>query len=303
MAIINFERNFIFIHPRRSGGSSLFFALLKYCSSRDLISDDTIVDYIGLSSLASEFKKDNGKSLSTDKRAFQILKEAAEKPTNAAIDSTSDKLAFQILKESEEKTIKKLKLKKKFNFRGYINFFASFIKIIPFAKSIFKFNNPPNFNLPKFLENDVNLYSHIPVSKVKKIVGDKFFENAFKFTIIRNPYDQILSFYFAYHKNKNFKQFIKNESSYFFNKESELVFLKNQLPYNKIIRYENLENDLTDLSEFLKLPENLFEVFKNLNIHKVKKDYSLIDYDSQEIIYKNAYKFFKEFNYSKNIKL
>ena len=57
MAIVNFERNFIFIHPRRSGGSSLLFALLKYCNSRDLISDDLIEENLtNLSKSMSFFK-------------------------------------------------------------------------------------------------------------------------------------------------------------------------------------------------------------------------------------------------------
>ena len=64
----------------------------------------------------------------------------------------------------------------------------------------------------------------------------------------------------------------------------------------------NLENDLKHLSELLNLPENLFEVFKTLQIGTPSnKDYSIVDSESQKIIYKNAFNFFKEFNYNENI--
>jgi len=99
-----------------------------------------------------------------------------------------------------------------------------------------------------------------------------------------------------------YKKFIKEESSYFFNRKTEFVFLKNKLPYNKIIKYENLENDLKHLSELLNLTENLFVVFKTLQIDTPsKKHYSIVDSESQKIIYKNAFNFFKEFNYNENI--
>ena len=45
MTIINFDRNFIFFHPRRTGGSSLVLALLKFCSVNDKICDDVLALY------------------------------------------------------------------------------------------------------------------------------------------------------------------------------------------------------------------------------------------------------------------
>ena len=45
MTIINFNKNFIFIHPRRTGGSSLVLALLRFCSVNDKICDDVLSLY------------------------------------------------------------------------------------------------------------------------------------------------------------------------------------------------------------------------------------------------------------------
>ena len=74
------------------------------------------------------------------------------------------------------------------------------------------------------------------------------------------------------------------------------------MSYNKIIKYENFKEDIEQLGKLLKLPENLYEIFKNMPTNKgPKKDLSIIDKDSQKIIYKNAYHFFKQFGYSENI--
>ena len=45
MTVINYEKNFIFVHPRRTGGSSLVLALLKFCSANDKICDDVLSLY------------------------------------------------------------------------------------------------------------------------------------------------------------------------------------------------------------------------------------------------------------------
>ena len=45
MTIINYDKNFIFFHPRRTGGSSLVLALLKFCSVNDKICDDVLALY------------------------------------------------------------------------------------------------------------------------------------------------------------------------------------------------------------------------------------------------------------------
>ena len=147
MTIINFDRNFIFFHPRRTGGSSLVLALLKFCSVNDKICDDVLALY-----------------------------------ADQWIDSKL-KMKFRPV------------IKKKINIDGLKTFFVSFIKIIPFLKKIIKFNYPPNFSLkiPLFISKP-NLYSHATVDEIKNLCAGSFFNNAFKFTIVRNPYDQFLSF-------------------------------------------------------------------------------------------------------------
>ena len=258
MTVISYKHKFIFIHPRRTGGTSLKLALLKFCGEKDIVSD-----------------------IKENQRKWITFKPTA----NYNLEVTSKKL----------------------NINGFYTFITSFIKVLPLLKSIFKFNYPPNFSLkiPLYIQKtEYKFYTHCPIKKVRKIVGNDFFNEAFKFTIVRNPYDQFLSFYMGYHSKRNFQEFTKKEASYFFNRENS-DFHNKTLPYDKIIKYENFKEDIEQLSKLLKLPENLYEIFKNINASKAygKKDLNMIDKDSQKIIYKNAYHFFKLFGYSKDIKV
>jgi hypothetical protein len=259
MTIINFNKNFIFIHPRRTGGSSLVLALLRFCSVNDKICDDVL-------------------SLYADK---WIEKELS--------------LKF------------KPKIKKKFNFNGVKTFFVSFLKILPFINKIIKFNYPPSFNLQMpFYVHVPNLYSHATVDEVRNLCEKKFFENAFKFTIVRNPYDQFLSFFRASGTEKNFHSFTKDQAQYFFNREIN-HFYQDKNMYDKIIKFENFEKDISELSKLLDLNENVFKIFKKIKVNefkpnnKKKLDKNIIDLDSQKIIYKTAKKIFEDYNYKKEI--
>ena len=254
MTIISYSNKFIFIHPRRTGGTSLALALIKFCDSKDIVGD------------------------------------LSEHDMTKWIGPTFTK-----------KYLSSYKLKK-LNITGFYTFITSFIKVLPFVKSFFKFNYPPNFTLkiPFYVKNRLDMHSTI--KEVKRLVDDDFFNEAIKFTIVRNPYHQFLSFYTAYHNKKNFKEFTKKESFYFFNREDSIISFDKTMPYNKIIKYENFKEDLEQLGKLIKLPENLYEIFKNIRANKgAKKDLSIIDKDSQKIIYKNAYHFFKRFGYSENI--
>jgi hypothetical protein len=259
MTIVNYKKNFIFIHPRRTAGSSLVLSLLKYCSSDDIVCDDVLNDH-------------------------------------------SDKWLTMNLKEKFKPIIEK-----KLNIVGFKNLLASIIKILPLVKYIKKFNYSPDFNLniPLFIK-EPKTYSHATVNEIKKLVTKSFFDNAFIFTIVRNPYDQFLSFYQASGSKKNFKKFTETQASFFFNREIS-HFYENISIYGKILRFENFDEDIKELSNLLKLPENIFYIFEKTKVNEFKSkkgkklDLSIIDDSSKEIIYSNARKIFEDFKYSKNI--
>jgi hypothetical protein len=194
---------------------------------------------------------------------------------------------------------------KKLNTALFRNFIFSLIKSLPLIKKIFKFNYPPNFTLrPLFVENRIATECG-SLKLLKKTLDNHFYDNSFKFTIVRNPYDQFLSFYHweIFRKrvdpNKSIYDFTKSNAYYFFNLEKSILLDDNgKLDFDLIIRYENLEKDLKMLSKRLGLNEEIYEIFKNIRTkaNLRKKDVKL-DEKSRKLIYKNAKFFFKEFGY------
>ncbi len=93
------------------------------------------------------------------------------------------------------------------------------------------------------------LYSHTAPDEIKKMIGKEKYDKYFKFTIIRNPYDMVISWFWWDKRNKKicdnkeevikgFRYFVMN-TLINFNKE----FYNENIKYDYIIRYENLEND------------------------------------------------------------
>ena len=141
-------------------------------------------------------------------------------------------------------------------------------------------------------------YSHITAWKVKKLIGKQMWNNYYKFTIVRNPWDQFISYYYWANKieeqrsNINFKLFVKSNSKRFFSREFER-YTKNQVSLlDKFIFFEKFEEDLNFISNKLNLPSSLFETFKNIktkhNIRQSSKVQIEIDDETNDIIISNA---------------
>ena len=77
--------------------------------------------------------------------------------------------------------------------------------------------------------------------------------------------------------------------------------------YNKIIKFENFEKDLGDLSNLLGLNENIFDIFKKIRVNEFKTkdnkkmDINMIDDNSRELIYNYGKKIFDDFGYNKKV--
>lgn len=105
--------------------------------------------------------------------------------------------------------------------------------------------------------NDASFYNHMTAVEVKHRVGETVWNSYVKFCIERNPWDKVLSFYWM--------ERFRNGDQLDFN-----VFLtRDQIGFNwplytdekqenpivdRILRYENLNNDLSQLFSELEVP-------------------------------------------------
>lgn len=142
---------------------------------------------------------------------------------------------------------------------------------------------------------------HQDISYYKNIYG-KTIDNYFKFTIVRNPYDRMLSFYFFYN-GKDHKKFIKKDFIKLI--EGKIFPLSIIKPQHKfidnsffIIHYENLIEELrnvkclkghVDFNDYPKLNcsfnshvdhnKILDKELKDLIVGKYKDDFELFGYE------------------------
>ena len=155
--------------------------------------------------------------------------------------------------------IKREEIRKKLGYKSPQNFNYSIIETfklskILFLKSILKKKLPRKF------------YNHMPASEIKNKLGEKIWDESLKISIIRNPFDQIISYYYRTIKktgiNINFEEWIKRNPS---------IIIQNKQHYNInnkpiidfFIRYESFEKDIKTLE--YKIPElvGLYDKFKN----------------------------------------
>ena len=157
------------------------------------------------------------------------------------------------------------------------------------------------------------LKQHDTVYDIKEKIPIKY-KSYSKFTIVRNPYDRMVSWFhylkiktnptnfftgevnqeqFEFKKNIDFKQWLKNPNKYFIYPRELLSVQCNWIDDTvNVLKYENLKNDL----------ENFFKTEIEIpHIHNSNHDNYLKYYDDQclDLVYKEYKKDFKKFNYKK----
>ena len=132
----------------------------------------------------------------------------------------------------------------------------------------------------------------------------------YKFTIVRNPYDRILSYYFYFRgktsKNFDTKNFSKKDFLHFINKDKfyqpqyAYILKNNKIDHGvHIIHYENLINELNNIEIFNMLDFNNLPK-KNVSINSKKTHIDdLLDDELKNIIYEKYKLDFLIFNYKK----
>lgn len=105
----------------------------------------------------------------------------------------------------------------------------------------------------------VEFYNHITAEKVKRLIPKSVWDNYYKFTIERNPFDKIVSFYYWSQGHKKFNSVydflinggLKKFISY------DLYSINGLVAVNKIYKYEDMNFILKDLKDKLEIAEPL----------------------------------------------
>ena len=141
---------------------------------------------------------------------------------------------------------------------------------------------------------------HADIYEIKRKFKNSY-NNYRKFTIIRNPYDKMVSWYFYLKRNLGdydiieFNEWIKDPSK-FWHANDPISFLKPQCDWIdntvEIIRFENLDNEL---NKFFNKKINLPITNKSNHNHYLE----YYNDESLNIIYNRYKKDFEQFNYKK----
>ncbi len=143
-------------------------------------------------------------------------------------------------------------------------------KII-FSKVLKQFTKKDNFFFDN-LQNRFHFYpSHVRVSYIQSLISPQIFNEYFKFVVVRNPYSRFVSRYnytklISKNKNLEFNKFLKNQIKHNLITDQQYKFLlKNDgnIGVNKILKFENLDNDLKEISKVINIK---IHNFKQMNV-------------------------------------
>ena len=165
-----------------------------------------------------------------------------------------------------------------------------------------------NFGVKQFYKNKRFKMPQHPKAKEIKAVFPQPWANYKKFCFVRNPYEQVVSEYF-WRRNKlnitftEYLQLLKNknrvfsDSSYYI-KNWEMYTINNEVIVDKIGRFENLNEDFADISEYLGLGRIELNVMQKKGSHQKqyaqmygRKEYNLVSEIFKEEIEAFRYRF------------
>ena len=270
--ILNNQYNFLFLKQRRTASTSLEILLSKFCSTDDII---TKINRVNAGRRAGSLGPSSQNYLDPDEPYFHGLH-----------------------------------LKHNLNHCVYHNV-KQLIKLLPFSRMLFGYKDPSQLNRWMFKKENQKYFGHMPVALVRQRIGDEKFYDAFKFTVVRNPFDQILSWYYwisatgGKDLQMDFQKFVQKKSLEFFESNKEVFVEDNKSMVDEILHYESLNEELPRISERLGLPQkNLGEIYSKVKTNsftRATRGYELIDKQSQEIIINSAEYFFKNCGYSRDL--
>lgn len=133
-------------------------------------------------------------------------------------------------------------------------------------------------------------WNHMPAEAVRAEVGPEIWNSYFKFAVERNPWDKVVSKYYWDPKGKkkemSFRDYVTSGRGCTSN--FHYYSINGQVAVDRLIRYDDLEGGLGEVSERLGLPENAHDVMRTIGAksgYRRTRDYrDLYDDELREIV-------------------
>lgn len=122
-------------------------------------------------------------------------------------------------------------------------------------------------------------YNHIPARKVKRRIGKDIWDSYYKFCVVRNPWDRVISQYYWRLRNDtkvmSIDEFLDSRHvGSLIRKGIGVYTIDGKVVVDRICRYENLTEDLEEVRVKLGLPEPISLPRAKSMFRKDKRHYS-----------------------------
>lgn len=106
---------------------------------------------------------------------------------------------------------------------------------------------------------------HYSCTRIKEKIGSDIWNEYYKFTVMRNPYEFIVSHYFSSKREADFKDYLLANPEHLLTNWNIISNDKNEVLVDHIIKYEEYEKGLEIISNKLNLNSNIYDVFKTIS--------------------------------------
>jgi hypothetical protein len=149
-------------------------------------------------------------------------------------------------------------------------------------------------------EEGIVWFNHKNAFHIKQDLGDEIFDSYFKFCVVRNPYDVVVSSYYWMKPDTDFKTYCKSYRIDYFNDDWSRICINGHPICHVYIRYENLKEDTEKVCQILGIQNyNVEEIPYHKSGLRPKIHYrEYYDDETKAIVY-NLYKdIFDMFGYT-----
>lgn len=107
-------------------------------------------------------------------------------------------------------------------------------------------------NMARGTSRHLDFYNHAPAKFIKTVLGKKLWEEYYKFTFERNPWDRVVSYYHWKHRHSTNPPPLssivnKTELENLRKRGWDLYTINNKIAVDKIFKYENLSSDFNKI--------------------------------------------------------